>query len=77
MEDLLGSGQAFERWIKMGSVTPGSAAEAVDLPDSRKPHMLLRLQMTACHTRTSMAFVCLLCHCLVQGVKQCAELNYR
>lgn len=27
MEDLLGSGQNFERWIKMGSVTKGSAVE--------------------------------------------------
>lgn len=47
MEDLLGSGQAFERWIKMGSVTPSSAAEAVELPVNRKPQMLLHLQMTA------------------------------
>ena len=65
MEDLLGSGQAFERWIKMGSVTPSSAAEAVELPVNRKPQMLLHLQMTACHITLSLAFLCLLCHCLI------------
>lgn len=36
MEDLLGSGQNFERWIKNGSVTRGNAAEEEDPPVARK-----------------------------------------
>lgn len=32
MEDLLGSGQNFERWIKMGSVTNSNAAEEEEPP---------------------------------------------